>query len=372
MHICVAPLQGTHDGSVCNHLFKLSKDKRKSKSSWITSKATHHLARCHSTLEYGKVYTAKDSSAAGKKISTMFSHSHGRGPRKAAHNFDNYVANTTDTCKSSMAVWYVYGNQRISKRTFEDKYFREMMESCHFSGAATVERIGSHPPPKPTKAPILTAKILKSWVRAEFDIFLIFLKFMMNLKYNHSRGNKFGQCLHDGGTLDNGKKYQAMSLQFVDPEWSRNFVVAVGFARCKDGKASKVFQLFKRLTYEQTGIEPSQIWGSCVADGAAQKIVAISFVEGKVCLMHNGDKVGASAVGELTRTQMKAVINPFPTGKALILKAHKLATHFLYGTTRYEHLWKISNASCNGAMGDWVKISLDLNGTRISAQQSLL
>jgi hypothetical protein len=105
-HICVAPLQGTHDSSICNHMFKLSKDKRKEKSSWITSKATHHLKNCHSTLEYGKVYTAKESSAAGTKISAMFSHSHGRGPRKAAHNFDDYVANPIDTCTRSMAAWY--------------------------------------------------------------------------------------------------------------------------------------------------------------------------------------------------------------------------------------------------------------------------
>ena len=88
----------------------------------------------------------------GKKISAMFSHSHGRGAQKVTHNFDNYVANPTDMCKSSMVAWYVYGNQRISKRTFEDKYFREMMESCHRYGAATVERIGITP--KPMKAPI--------------------------------------------------------------------------------------------------------------------------------------------------------------------------------------------------------------------------
>ena len=61
-------------------------------------------------------------------------------------------------------------------------------------------------------------------------------------------------------------------------------------------------------------------------------------------MIHNGGKVGAYIVGELIRTKMKVVINPFPEGKGIIFKAHKLATHFLYGSEQYKQLRNIVNA----------------------------
>ena len=88
-------------------------------------------------------------------------------------------------------------------------------------------------------------------------------------------------------------------------------------------------------------------------------------------MIHNGGKVGAYIVGELIRTKMKVVINPFPEGKGIIFKAHKLATHFLYGSEQYKQLCKIAN-ELSGAHGEWFKICLDLNGIHISARQFLL
>ena len=88
-------------------------------------------------------------------------------------------------------------------------------------------------------------------------------------------------------------------------------------------------------------------------------------------MIHNEDKVGASAVRELFWTNTRVDINSFSKGKDLIAKAHKLATHFSYGSGRYDQLWKIEN-TLSGAHGYWVKLFLDLNGSRISARQSLL
>ena len=84
--------------------------------------------------------------------------------------------------------------------------------------------------------------------------------------------------------------------------------------------------------------------------------------------MHNGGKVGASAVGEIIRKNMKVAINPFPEGKYIIAKSHNLATHFSYGSERYEQLLNLAYAS-SGAHGEWIKLCLYLNVTRIYARQ---
>ena len=79
----------------------------------------------------------------------------------------------------------------------------------------------------------------------------------------------------------------------------------------------------------RTWFYPKDIWGLCVADGATQKVAVLTSVETRrICLMHNRDKVGASAVGKIIWKNMRVDINPFPEGNDLISKAHKLATHF--------------------------------------------
>ena len=87
--------------------------------------------------------------------------------------------------------------------------------------------------------------------------------------------------------------------------------------------------------------------------------------------MHNGEKVGSSAVGELIRMNMKVAIKPFPKGNYLISKAHHFSKHFLYGSERYEQLWKLSN-KFSGVHGECFNLYMDLNGTQIYSRQSLL
>jgi len=50
----------------------------------------------------------------------------------------------------------------------------------------------------------------------------------------------------------------------------------------------------------------------------------------EVCGMHDGDKIGQSAVGGLIRSKNKVQINPFQEGQELMKKAHKLGTYFSY------------------------------------------
>ena len=112
----------------------------------------------------------------------------------------------------------------VSKREFEAKYFRNMLRE-----------VGDGP-----KTAILTVKGLKKFVVAEFEMFVEYLKYMIASKAKAAKGNLFAQSLHDGGTLANKKKYQALGLQFVDEKWRKNWVICVALTRCMDGTDSMV------------------------------------------------------------------------------------------------------------------------------------
>ena len=97
---------------------------------------------------------------------------------------------------SSQVTWYIYGNQRISKRTFEYPYFRKMMT---VSGTQN----------------LMTRANLLKWVRAEYEIFLLYLRFLIKKALEFAYGNPFAHFIHDGGTLANKEKYQTGGLQFI-------------------------------------------------------------------------------------------------------------------------------------------------------------
>ncbi len=90
--------------------------------------------------------------------------------------------------------------------------------------------------------------------------------------------------------------------------------------------------------------------------------------ETEVCGMHDGDKLGQSAVGALVRSKNKQVVNPFPEGQHLLKKAHNLAVHFSYGN-RQKDLLNYGTMVQNQPS---IKLQVDLNGTRVAAQHSLL
>ena len=61
---------------------------------------------------------------------------------------------------------------------------------------------------------VLNVKSLAKWVRAEFDIFMIFLKTILDEKATQAKGNPFAQAVHDGGTLTSKRKYEAFGIPF--------------------------------------------------------------------------------------------------------------------------------------------------------------
>ncbi len=52
----------------------------------------------------------------------------------------------------------------------------------------------------------LRVKALRNKVRAEFDVFKIFLKTILDEKLAKAKGNPFAQGVYDGGTLTNKRK----------------------------------------------------------------------------------------------------------------------------------------------------------------------
>ena len=68
----------------------------------------------------------------------------------------------------------------------------------------------------------------------------------------------FAQALHDGGTLKNQTKYQAIGLQFIPPNWEQNIVVAIGFEAVKDSKASTMVALIESCLKKFLGIDQKE------------------------------------------------------------------------------------------------------------------
>ena len=132
MHIYVSPIKGAHKGLVCKANFELSKDQKKNSALWITSKLTDHFKIFHPSLNSGIVNTSTHPINEVKSIYAMFTNDAGRHVNSL--QFEKYIENSIYMCKIKMVAWYVYRNKRISKWTFEDKYFCNMVESCYNFG----------------------------------------------------------------------------------------------------------------------------------------------------------------------------------------------------------------------------------------------
>ena len=191
---------------------------------------------------------------------------------------------------SSQAEWYVYSSMQISKSEFESYWFRNMLQE-----------VGDG-----LKTAILTPEMLRNFVRGEFDIFLLFLKVITDIKIAESTGHAYAQGLHDGGTLASKRKYQALAIQFIAPKFLKNLVVTIGLLRSKHNKDKDVATLWNDTTLTHTGHEFTAIVGRMRSDRAAKGVAgACGMDEEEVCEMHDTDKLGRVATGALVRTRNK-------------------------------------------------------------------
>ena len=168
------------------------------------------------------------------------------------------------------------------------------------------------------KAPILDIKHLKEYINAEWVVFKKNLRKTINPHLEDAKGNSFCQFIHDGVTLDNKSKYQAYAMQFTDSKFRCNHVIAMSFRRVKSSTAQVVSDLARAVTKELTDHDFNTLFAASVQDAAAKSVARHLNVEVETCDMHDGDKVGGSAIGELVRKNGRGGDkNPFKPGKDL-------------------------------------------------------
>jgi hypothetical protein len=82
----------------------------------------------------------------------------------------------------------------------------------------------------------------------------------------------------------------------------------------------------------RTGFAFAVLFGLEVSDRAGLGVAKkLHMEESEDCMMHDGDKPGASATGKLTSSKLGIVTNPCVHGRELVSRAHKMAAYFSYG-----------------------------------------
>ena len=159
-HVCTATLE---DGVMCLELLKLTRVSVKKGSDttdrcWQTGQANAHLRSHGNRTAAGQASLKRQADEMDRKMGTMFE----QGMNQSALSrgtLTQYSLSHEERALSSQARWYIYSKMHVSKQEFESDEFREMLR----------EQAGG-------RGIYLTRMQLKEWVRAEWSIFLIFLR----------------------------------------------------------------------------------------------------------------------------------------------------------------------------------------------------
>lgn len=122
------------------------------------------------------------------------------------------------------------------------------------------------------------------------------------------------------------------------------------------------------------GLGYTDICASIISDAAAKGVAAEFEQDEEVCEMHQGDKIGRSAVGTLVRSKNKVQINPFKEGKMLLAKVHNLGVHFQYGDRfpRMIELYGNVEGPDKRKLVPNCTIKMDYNKTRVNSSHGLI
>jgi hypothetical protein len=331
-HVC---LHKRPDDTVCWQRLKLSKSKTDGTGTWVTSPAIthndkehedHHMSIAKRKAEAAIQKGREDSmQAVAIEASSL--------PKKKRKLTDYYGVTKEVRALGRMSRWYVYAKMHISKGAFEDPYFREMCEGFWVGNLAISSR-----------CPIFTKEHLQKWVRAEFSIFVKYLRFIVARVRASVFGNAFSQFLHDGGTLKDHQKREALGISFIAEDWGEIMTVAIALLPVANGRDATTVELLQKISRERCGFTVEEIAASMIADRAAMTVAGHFALEEESCNMHDASKISGSAVGELTRSKNKVVVNPFPAGKKVMAAAHDDAKYFSY-STRLDELHDLAKTS---------------------------
>ena len=264
-----------------------------------------------------------------------------------------------DKALCKQAHWFLYSPTHPPINTFRDGTFSEMLKEMIPEGFLK----------EGEKAPILTIEMLKKYIYAEYALMCSEIRSLIAAKHKASRGNTYAQLLHDGATLKNGSKVQAIGMELLDLNYRANFVICLCCRESNKNKGKDVADLCKSVSIEICGMDLSQICGIAKQDRAALTVPGyLDMDEKESCDMHDGDKIGKSAIGDLTRSKGKIGVNPFPAGVKLSLKFQNVAKYFKSTLENRNNYKKIVDDDDNLPV---CGIKRDLSGTRIQARYLL-
>lgn len=351
-HVCVAPVPG----GVCNMPLKLSKKAGR----WSTSHGLPHYGKYHPETKPGKEYNDRQQKSHEERVQVQLLYEH---PTKGKASLDSgaplaaafadFKLRPEQRALSTQAMFVVYGNCYISERTLEDVYYRDMLGGTSPEGCAAY----------------LSIKGLTKFIDAEWECFVVLYKFALGECTEEARGNAFAQFIHDGGTLKNGKKYQALATQFIDSKFLANLTVCFGFPRVTSSTDIETASTAYALMQENYGYDLLSVAGSARQDAAALGVARELGLEEEICTMHAGDKVGSSAVADLVRTKNKQPVNAHAGLQAFMKNAQAMGTHFSWGN-RYDIMFDLAEQAKVPFARN--KMKLDKNGTRVAARHNLL
>jgi len=338
-HICVAVLK---DGKCCNQRFRLpihkiaSAKRPKDDPIYVTSNAQKHIAQKHPDTAYAQESAARSKVKQQKAEMVM----HHVGQLRAAEaegtsklKQSQLCAGLTweQKCMAAQALHYIYSKRQIHKSELKTKHFKYMIRV-----AAQL--------PAGAKVPIITDTGLQQFRQGEFDSLFTFIRVLIELKVIEAKGNVFSMLVHDGGTLTNKRTYLAIGLQFVAPGFEKNIIVCIGMVRIVDSTNTNMAAVVEKVIEERLGKKARDILARSRQDRKALGVASELDLDRDACMMHDNDKLAASACGDLVRSKNKKPVNAFPEGQQLLDIAHKGAVHFSYGN-RADELKAIGKAN---------------------------
>eukprot|EP00171_Calliarthron_tuberculosum_P008665 IDg8665t1 len=351
-HVCIFTEE---HGFSC---WKLLRCMKNSKGSYNTTEPLSHFRLDHPSSTIGSEHCRKAKRKRDERDDALMSAGlveriDGQGKIGNFMKLGSF-AGKMERALALSARYYIYGKGRVSKSTFDDEAFREMLEGYYAAGGGK------------GKVRYLTRRGLLYWLRGEFAQFKMYFKHAIVEVSEAALGNKFGQGLHDGGTISDKQKRLAIGFQFIDAKWEQNHVVCLGMTPLNSATAENTAHLLRRISEDRMGVDFEDVVASIKQDVAAAAVARAMDLEVDHCDMHQISKISESAVGTLLRKKAKKPVNSFPEGVAVMKKALNMGRFFSYSTRHNELLEfcrQVSAAPLNNDV-DWKLFESDWESIR--------
>jgi hypothetical protein len=270
--------RGIKDGKHCNQFLTISRKSNAPGGCHRTDPAKNHVTNKHENW----IRDAKETQSAkmGAFYQTVPRPLHGPASK--------------DAQLTAQAHFYTCGQTRASKRTFDDQFFRDVL-------------VAQNP-----QCSFLARNKIKHHVAAEHLLFEVAFGWMLEKLSKDFEGNPFAQGMHDGVTLANKKCYQPMGFQGIFRGTS--CTLSFGFRALRSHVATVVGDEFQAVMQRCTHLHHLMAFYSMMSDLAALKVASELLIdEIQKCKLHQGGKVGSSAMGLLAKSKNHVVpAHPVP------------------------------------------------------------